>query len=253
MPAYAFAQTLRGISSLTHQASSAVGGTKRASLTTSSLGTSPYGRSRLRRPSYDHHAPGRQSRRIMLAEPDGFSHLVAASPSSYRWLAKVPAPVPTQFVRLACREYFQRHARVNANLADAELIVAELVANVVRHGGGSAAFYLDWRGLHPRLLVLDHGPGFPNDAHSSLDDPYAESGRGIALVRCLGTSMTYGNRPHGGAFVRVFLPVERKVAREGLSTGDESRYSRVGPAPSDGSDLLNVRRGDDLRALKLAA
>lgn len=93
------------------------------------------------------------------------------------------------------------------------MIVAELVANVVRHGHGTASFSLDWRERHPKLMVVDGGPGFHENPRTELDDPYAECGRGLALVRSLALSMELGNGAEGGGFVTVTLPIERSSQR----------------------------------------
>lgn len=85
-------------------------------------------------------------------------------------------------VRASLREYLRRHATSDSDVFAAETIVAELVANVVRHARGSAWFYLDWGERHPTLVVLDGGPGFQGTPSTTLEDPYAESGRGLAIV-----------------------------------------------------------------------
>ena len=130
--------------------------------------------------------------------------------SSWLWSAEVPGTVRAQGVREACREYLLRYAEPDDHaLANAELIVAELVANVERHAQGTASFHLDWNDRNPRLLVLDRGPGFSTEPKTSLDDPYAESGRGLAIVAFLAVEHKFGNRIDGGAYVCVVLPVER--------------------------------------------
>ena len=133
-----------------------------------------------------------------------------AAPSSWIWSAEVPGTVRAQGVREACREYLLRYAEPDDYaLANAELIVAELVANVERHAPGPASFHLDWNDRNPRLLVLDRGPGFPLEVTTALPEPFAESGRGLAIINLLAVEHKFGNRPDGGAYVCVVLPVER--------------------------------------------
>lgn len=130
--------------------------------------------------------------------------------SPWMWSADVPAAARVQGVRAACREYLMRYAALDdMALANAELIVAELVANVERHAPGPASFHLDWNGRNPWLLILDRGPGFPSQPVMTLDDPYAESGRGLAIVAALAVELKFGNRHDGGGYVCVLLPVER--------------------------------------------
>lgn len=86
------------------------------------------------------------------------------------------------------------------------------MANVQRHAHGSASFHLDWRGRRPRLLVLDGGPGFQRPVGSAFPaEPYAETGRGLAIVQAFAIETEFGNRPDGGGFASVTLPVERSL------------------------------------------
>ncbi len=129
------------------------------------------------------------------------------------WSAVVPQTIRAEDVRVALREYFLRYATSDCDIAPAELIVAELVANVVRHALGSASFHLDWHGRRPRLTVSDGGPGFPESHRPTMPDPNAQSGRGLAIVQALGIEMELGNRPEGGGYVHVTLPLERQPER----------------------------------------
>ncbi len=43
----------------------------------------------------------------------------------------------------------------------------------------------------------------------TLDDPHAESGRGLAIVAALAAELTFPNRHDGGGYMCVLLPVER--------------------------------------------
>jgi signal transduction histidine kinase len=135
------------------------------------------------------------------------SYLKQSSP--WEWSMTVPAPFRIQQVRFACREYFYVYATLDSDLWGAELIIAELIANVERYALGAAAFHLSWHAVHPVLTVLDDGPGFPANMKNSLDDPYADSGRGLEIVRALAVDLSFGNLPGSGAYVRVTLPLKR--------------------------------------------
>jgi anti-sigma regulatory factor (Ser/Thr protein kinase) len=99
-----------------------------------------------------------------------------------------------------------------SDFADAELILTELVANVHRHATGDARAYVVWTLEHPRLLVVDRGPGFTNEPATTLADPFAESGRGLAIARMLARDFGCGNRRGGGAYVYATLPLRRAHA-----------------------------------------
>jgi anti-sigma regulatory factor (Ser/Thr protein kinase) len=106
-----------------------------------------------------------------------------------------------------------RHAVPNDDaFSAADIIVGEVLANVERHAPGPAELHLDWNCRHARLLVLDRGPGFGAEPRTTLRDPYAESGRGLAIIALLAVEHTYGNRHDGGAWVCVLLPLERDAS-----------------------------------------
>jgi anti-sigma regulatory factor (Ser/Thr protein kinase) len=113
-------------------------------------------------------------------------------------------------VRAIFRDFLTARTAADTDIVAAEIIIAELVGNVIRHAGGIATLRLDWSDPHPTLVVLDYGGGFRGPPMSTLDDPGAESGRGLALVQALALSCEVGNHHEGGAFVRVTLPVCRK-------------------------------------------
>jgi anti-sigma regulatory factor (Ser/Thr protein kinase) len=152
--------------------------------------------------------------RSVANQPDDPAAAGNPSTEAPSWFAEVPGTIRVEHVGAALREYFRRYATSDSDVDSAELIVAELVANVQRHARGSASFHLDWRGRRPRLLVLDGGPGFQGPLCSTLPtDLYAESGRGLAIVRALAVETEFGNRPDGGGFASVTLPVERSLDR----------------------------------------
>ncbi len=146
----------------------------------------------------------------LLRRPEDGAASCDGAPPEWTWAAEISGAEGTRAVRAACRAYLLRHAVPDElAFANADLIVAEVLANVERHAPGTAAFHLDWNGRHPRLLVLDRGPGFPPEPRTTLLDPYAESGRGLAIIALLAVEHTFGNRRDGGAYVCVLLPVER--------------------------------------------
>jgi signal transduction histidine kinase len=94
-----------------------------------------------------------------------------------------------------------------------------LVVNALRHGRGAVRVTAVQEPGRPRveLVVADDGPGFPADFLPRAFERFSQvapgegSGLGLALVEAIvrahdGT-VSAGNGPHGGAEVRIALPV----------------------------------------------
>jgi anti-sigma regulatory factor (Ser/Thr protein kinase) len=88
----------------------------------------------------------------------------------------------------------------------AELIFGELVANVVRHAHGAVEVRLELAGRAPVLVVRDHGPGLRWVPRGGSQDPLAECGRGLAIVRRLSRDLAVRPARGGGTVVRAVLP-----------------------------------------------
>ncbi len=146
-------------------------------------------------------------------------------------------------LRHEIRAYLGRHAEPDTDLADAELVVEELVGNAVRHAGGSIWVSLSWLDISPTLTVRDLGPGFDpavlvrsataplgisdaGDAELTVDpadledprdldfdlDKIAEGGRGLFLVTHLASALEAQARRAGGMTVSAELPVKKPPA-----------------------------------------
>ncbi len=99
-----------------------------------------------------------------------------------------------------------------SDLDAAELIYGELVANVLRHAEGAVEVRLEVDDAEPPVLVVrDHGPGLRAHPWSPHRDPYAESGRGLAIVELLAREIDVGRADDGGTVVRATLPVTRRA------------------------------------------
>ncbi|WBB76812.1 ATP-binding protein [Micromonospora sp. WMMD1128] len=85
----------------------------------------------------------------------------------------------------------------------AALVLSELVGNVVRHAGTPMQVTLTLRRPYLRVAVMD---GSPADARAAAgNDPSAEGGRGLMLVREL--TQRWGSTPVGaGKVVWAMLP-----------------------------------------------
>jgi anti-sigma regulatory factor (Ser/Thr protein kinase) len=101
--------------------------------------------------------------------------------------------------------YLQSYGRDDDDYVTAELIFDELVANVCFHAPGPIEILVEWHSGRAMLHVTDAGP--PIDMSSiAFPDPYAEGGRGLAIVNALSPtvrSATYLN----GKTVSAALPV----------------------------------------------
>jgi PAS domain S-box-containing protein len=91
---------------------------------------------------------------------------------------------------------------------DAEVVFSELLGNVVRHARGVCDIVLDATGTLPVLSILDHGRGMTYAAHLPAD-AFAESGRGLYIVRALTADFNASRRPGGGTHARAVLHVDR--------------------------------------------
>ncbi len=108
--------------------------------------------------------------------------------------------------------YLERYADPGASdLKGAEQIVGELVANVIRHGAPPFGVCIDWREEQATFCISDRG-----DAKRllyALPDQFAESGRGLLIVRALGGQFVVDPpcADRQGLRVVVQLPVWKPV------------------------------------------
>jgi anti-sigma regulatory factor (Ser/Thr protein kinase) len=129
-------------------------------------------------------------------------------------------------VRHAFAAYLCAHAVVDeAELATAEIVVDELVANVHRHAAGPASVRLDWQPEPPTLTVSDEGPGFVPEI--AAPDPWQIAGRGLYLVQRLVGEVVVKSRAGRGAEVSVRLPVRRRHEEAAAAAADHSWVSGV--------------------------
>jgi anti-sigma regulatory factor (Ser/Thr protein kinase) len=104
------------------------------------------------------------------------------------------------------RERLQALPAPRCDIDAAELIYGELVANTIRYANGAVEARLE---LGPRgrvLVVRDYGPGLRVVPWTPRRDPYAESGRGLAIVEMLASDVDVESAEGGGTVVRAVLP-----------------------------------------------
>jgi anti-sigma regulatory factor (Ser/Thr protein kinase) len=92
---------------------------------------------------------------------------------------------------------YARDAVVNA-----EIVLAELVGNLVRHSPGSATFVIDARRGRVVLHALDDGPGYRFFSRLP-SDTLSERGRGLFLISALADSFHVTPRARGGSHACV--------------------------------------------------
>jgi len=87
------------------------------------------------------------------------------------------------------------------HIDDATLVVSELVANATRHGG-ACRLCLQVTDTRVTVEVYDSSPGRPLVRPLTT---WAESGRGLAMVRCLTERLDVDRLGGGGNRVRAVL------------------------------------------------
>jgi serine phosphatase RsbU (regulator of sigma subunit)/anti-sigma regulatory factor (Ser/Thr protein kinase) len=98
----------------------------------------------------------------------------------------------------------QRVPLTDAGVANAELVFAELIGNVVRYAAKWVDVTLDASGALPVLHILDGGPGFRYSPRLPID-VLSERGRGLFIVAQLTEEFHVTKRPHGGSHARAVL------------------------------------------------
>jgi len=92
----------------------------------------------------------------------------------------------------------------------AELIYGELISNVIRHAHGPIIIRLDWSSEFPTLSVTEGGHYVPPPI-GLPSDPFAESGRGLFIVKTLAKDLQLIDAS-GRSAVCATLPVRRRDA-----------------------------------------
>jgi anti-sigma regulatory factor (Ser/Thr protein kinase) len=116
--------------------------------------------------------------------------------------------------RAGVSAFLQRLGARPAQIADAEMIYAELLGNVFRYAPGPIEVRVDANRGYPVLHVIDEGPGFSYVPRLPRD-PYAESGRGLYLVASLADDFHVTRRPGNGSHARAVL---FQIATNGFAT-----------------------------------
>ena len=73
-----------------------------------------------------------------------------------------------------------------------------MIGNVVRYAPGAAYVEVEWHRDSVSIEVVDRGPGFTYEP-SLPADPFAETGRGLYLVRAYSRAFSIETLPNGGS------------------------------------------------------
>jgi len=158
-------------------------------------------------------------------------------------------------VRHELAAYLSRHAAPGSQegIVDAELISSEAVGNAMRHTRGPVWLTVSWGAEQPVLTVYDLGEGFdpqrlldPPDPYDDGNDDFAESGRGLLIVRALSPQVRASLRAGAGMVVEVALPVRR---RRTVSHDPPRRRTTVLPALDEARPEGGFGKESFLRAL----
>ncbi len=124
----------------------------------------------------------------------------------HRWTIDTSDPERTRAVQAEILVELAHHGIADDATMSAELVIAELIGNLVRHAPGEAEVLLDWNERVPVLHVKDRGPGF-EFAAKLPKDILSESGRGLFLVSQLSQDFHVTARHGGGSHARAVLKV----------------------------------------------
>ena len=89
----------------------------------------------------------------------------------------------------------------------AEVIFAELLANLMRYAEGTAEVVLERRNGEFILHAIDKGPGFHFNPRLPID-LFSERGRGLFLISQLAKQFSVDRHPGGGSHARIVFKTE---------------------------------------------
>jgi anti-sigma regulatory factor (Ser/Thr protein kinase) len=105
-----------------------------------------------------------------------------------QWKLGFAEPSRALHLRNELIEYLRAYGRTEDDYDTAELIFDELVANVCFHAPGPIEILVEWHSGRAMLHVTDAGPPLDMSA-IAFPDPYADDGRGLAIVSALSAAV----------------------------------------------------------------
>jgi anti-sigma regulatory factor (Ser/Thr protein kinase) len=145
---------------------------------------------------------------ILTAAVDGFPHRPPGERREWRFHSR-DARTGTLVRHEIGRLIAEWTAREDAGFAS-ELSFGELFSNAVRHAPGQIDVIATCDGRIATIEVDDGGRGF--DGTVPPAEPFAETGRGLELIRALADRMTVEGAPNGGTRVTVVFGVGQRTA-----------------------------------------
>lgn len=126
------------------------------------------------------------------------------------WLLTPVTGAAAAALRTELTTFLRRHADDPAGIADAQIVISELVGNAVQHAGGPVWVSLDWSQAQPMLTVHDLGPAF-DLGELSLPEAADERGRGLWLVSQLAKDLGVVVKRGAGKRVEAVLGLTRRT------------------------------------------
>lgn len=117
-----------------------------------------------------------------------------------------------EFVSTVLTERFGGTLEARRAVADAELVVSELVTNAVTARCNETEVRVVTDGDRMEIWVWDDGPGAPTPRDPGV---YDTSGRGLIIVSALARQWAVEPQPDGGKWVWARLPLPRSLSRTG--------------------------------------
>jgi anti-sigma regulatory factor (Ser/Thr protein kinase) len=131
------------------------------------------------------------------------------------WTAKSLEGSEATSIRRSIARYLAKRVRERNAVLEAEIVIGELLGNAARHAPGPICADVEWREDQcPVLLMHDAGAGF--DEPPAPADRFAESGRGMHIVRSLTHALSVRRvRPRGCVVSAVLRLTKRPDIRGG--------------------------------------
>jgi anti-sigma regulatory factor (Ser/Thr protein kinase) len=135
----------------------------------------------------------------------------AAGGNGLEWRFESADQIYPSMMHTELMALLRREGAADSDFDSAELIYGELISNLIRHARGRVTVRLDWSGESPALSVCDEAR-YVAPAIGLPSDPFAESGRGLYIVKTLARDFAMIDGEQTGSSANAILPVKRKSA-----------------------------------------
>jgi anti-sigma regulatory factor (Ser/Thr protein kinase) len=100
------------------------------------------------------------------------------------WTAKSQSANEATTIRRSIAQYLEKRINEREALLEAEIVIGELIANALRHSPGPVCADIEWRNDNRAVLTV-HDSGESFEQPRAVNNAFAESGRGLHIVRAL--------------------------------------------------------------------